>query len=403
MNAQLSEQTEVRVILATGDQKLDQYLRTRKGLTVTAEVYYREALVDAIRRAQAEVALVSAYLPGEVDLADVLYKVRAVGIRVIFLAGDLKPDDPLLLDLLAIGIYDLFFNPVQVEEIEERFRCPAHFHEALRRLRAPGRPSGGRLWRMFRRNPVDSPAALQVPANASNVPSVGSDSISPTFPANDFPPATAPAQGNRRGGLSRLLSRLKPLRPRPAGKLQIVRREDLRVRVWLVAGTAPRVGSTTVALALGEFLRQQGKDVVVADAGGGAASWVNGQTELKVVNVDPIFAAAPGTITVVDVGVSGNPDLLAPLAEALLVVTAGGRDLLKLSELDYGPASRWLVFNRYAGDALRAVEEIPGFAFGCALPAANQVAGAEHLGRPPLPVAWQRPLSKLSSRILGGP
>lgn len=139
-----------KLILATNEAVLDEYLRERFAGNIAAEVYYRAALVDVAKRVKADVAVVSAYLPGSEDMADVVLRVRAAGLRVVFLAGDLKRDDPLLAEIVACGVYDILFNEIRVEDIERRIEEPVSFAQALREVCVPGKLPARRLADLLR-------------------------------------------------------------------------------------------------------------------------------------------------------------------------------------------------------------------------------------------------------------
>ncbi|MHB8927087.1 MAG: nucleotide-binding protein [Bacillota bacterium] len=160
--------SETRIILATENKELNEYIKGRHN--VVAEIFYREALADAARRTPAEVAVFSAYLPGHVEIPDVALKLRAADVRVIFLAGDLKRGDPILPELVAQGVCDILFNPVNVTDIEERIQTPGTFGQALRLLAVPAKPPPGRIAALLKKPDMpavqreDKPKPLKLPS-----------------------------------------------------------------------------------------------------------------------------------------------------------------------------------------------------------------------------------------------
>lgn len=135
----------IKTVLATNEKELDKYLKSLGELEVVKEVFYREGLVDAARRSGARLAIVSAYLPGQSDLAEILFRLRMMDLRVIFLAGDIPGSDPLIGDLIAMGIYDILFNPIYRERILEHLNTPATLADAMKTVGNIPRPSGKRL------------------------------------------------------------------------------------------------------------------------------------------------------------------------------------------------------------------------------------------------------------------
>lgn len=132
-------------MLATGDDKLDSYVKSLPWVEVVATARYREAVPDSARSSKAEVLLLSAYLKGSEDIREAVFVARAAGLRVVFLAGSMNKDDPLVADLIALGVYDLLFDRITVNDIEERLRTPAPFGEAVRLIRVGRAPEGKRL------------------------------------------------------------------------------------------------------------------------------------------------------------------------------------------------------------------------------------------------------------------
>lgn len=158
----------MRLLLATNEPALDAHFKGLAWLGVCGEVYYREALPKA---EEADVALVSAYLPGEMDMLEALFSLRRRGIRVIYLAGDLSCSDPFLADLIALGVYDVFLGEATMAEIEERIKSPASFEEALRLLQPPSRPKGSRLLSLARSERRDEPEPAS-PERQKRLPAV---------------------------------------------------------------------------------------------------------------------------------------------------------------------------------------------------------------------------------------
>ncbi|MGB9866563.1 MAG: hypothetical protein ACPLPR_01445 [Bacillota bacterium] len=136
-----------RLILATGVDELDRYYEEMAeggGVEVCARVFYREAVLDAVKRTEADVLLLSAYLEGTKDMADVVFEARLAGLRVVFLAGDMPRGSQLIKDLIAMGVYDILFygedRAVRVEDIDACIERPRTFAEALKVCCAAAKP-----------------------------------------------------------------------------------------------------------------------------------------------------------------------------------------------------------------------------------------------------------------------
>ncbi|MGB9819718.1 MAG: hypothetical protein ACPLRZ_11670, partial [Thermovenabulum sp.] len=106
------------------------------------EVYYKEALPDAIRRYKADTVILSIYLPGAEDIRDTIFKARMADVRVIFLVGDTSRTDETILDSIAMGVYDILFGSIRLSDVEEAVKKPATFREIIKEVRYPGKPEG---------------------------------------------------------------------------------------------------------------------------------------------------------------------------------------------------------------------------------------------------------------------
>jgi len=243
--------SSVRLIAATGKSELDAYLAKTPGIEVIAEVYYREALTDVIRRKQADVALLSAYLPGQDDVAETIWRVRAADVRVVFLAGEMRRDDPIVYDLLAMGVYDILFGRLKAEDIVERIRSPATFGQAVRLVRSNG-PEGNRLMTLLRRLPwpAGGEGSQHAGSEAEEPAAVQRKPGRPAAEARRPTSITAPRPngGPREGAGAGEVGDEGPLRPpRPV------------IAVW---SPAP-CGKTTVAVNLARALSERMRTALV--------------------------------------------------------------------------------------------------------------------------------------------
>lgn len=134
----------MRLLLATENKELDEYIKENADgdIEVVGEVYYREALVDAIRQYRCDTVLLSIYLSGEKDILDVIFLARMADARIIVL---MNKDDERAYELVAMGVYDLLFSPVPVTQIMEVLKNPKTFSRILKELGTPWRPEAKNL------------------------------------------------------------------------------------------------------------------------------------------------------------------------------------------------------------------------------------------------------------------
>ncbi|MEM3434286.1 MAG: hypothetical protein QXP27_08955, partial [Candidatus Methanomethyliaceae archaeon] len=80
-----------------------------------------------------------------------MFRLRMMDMRIVFLAGDMARQDPLIEDLVAMGIYDILFNPIPAGAIIERLEKPATLRDVYKVLGKTTKPSSRRLFELFRK------------------------------------------------------------------------------------------------------------------------------------------------------------------------------------------------------------------------------------------------------------
>ncbi len=115
----------VKVILATGAENINKdaaNILNDLGCE-TSECYFREG-IDA---QEGDVVVLSETLPGQIELADMVKKLRVNDVRVVLLAGNKDNFESLALakKMISLGAYDVIWNPLTVEKVVERVKKPA--------------------------------------------------------------------------------------------------------------------------------------------------------------------------------------------------------------------------------------------------------------------------------------
>lgn len=127
----------MKILLATGLERMDNDVKEVLGGDCDiAEVYYREAAMSGY-----DVVVLSPALPGNRDLADIIYSLRRDNTRVVLLAGNLGPEQ--VWQAFNLGVYDILFDPVRVQEIADAIRSPGTFGKAAELLSAKGVSGSG--------------------------------------------------------------------------------------------------------------------------------------------------------------------------------------------------------------------------------------------------------------------
>jgi len=125
----------LRVLVATGFEELDRDISadlSGRGIDTAGECYYREGLLSLAKDRGVDVVVLSSHLPGQVEMTDLVRELRMAGLRVILLPG--RRDDREAVDLarkaVALGVYDLVWDPVSPEAVVNRVLNPATLAEA---------------------------------------------------------------------------------------------------------------------------------------------------------------------------------------------------------------------------------------------------------------------------------
>jgi hypothetical protein len=125
----------LRVLTATGIEELDKEIANKLALReieVAGECYYREGLWGLAEERGADVVVLSPQLPGDGEILEVVKKLRLSGLRVVLLPGR-REDEPALKlarRAVALGVYDLVWDPVSPAVVVHRIERPATLAEA---------------------------------------------------------------------------------------------------------------------------------------------------------------------------------------------------------------------------------------------------------------------------------
>ncbi|RKO65695.1 hypothetical protein D7024_01065 [Desulfofundulus salinus] len=103
-----------------------------RDIEVVGECYYREGLLSLAKDRGADVVILSPHLPGWTDMVELVRELRMAGLRVVLLPG--RRDDGEALDLarkgVALGVYDLVWDPVSPAAVINRVLNPATLADA---------------------------------------------------------------------------------------------------------------------------------------------------------------------------------------------------------------------------------------------------------------------------------
>lgn len=139
----------MRVILAAGDPDLHRALAAAAGVTVVADLHYREALTQLRADTQVDVAVVSTRLPGRLPLFHALLPLRMAGVRVVVVGPPPKLAE--MAELVLLGVYDWQVGERTLAEIAAALTAPATLGHALAILAAQEEDVADARQRLLRR------------------------------------------------------------------------------------------------------------------------------------------------------------------------------------------------------------------------------------------------------------
>ena len=109
------------VLIFTDNEQLDRDL-SRK-IEDNRIVYYPDYVLEE----KQATTLIASLQPNKYNFKDFMFKVREKNIQVILLLENEKVEE--LKDALMLGIYDIIFDPFELEDICKKIKNPNQFSE----------------------------------------------------------------------------------------------------------------------------------------------------------------------------------------------------------------------------------------------------------------------------------
>src|SRR5690625_2353199 len=123
-----------RVFLAIGVKNMEEHLKRQLAneYNFVGEAIYREAIVKKAMSCNPDIIIFRETINGSQDVLDIVYDLRLQlpDARIIFLASDRKPGDPLLAELVGSGVYDIMVgNSIRTPDLITLMREPNKFSD----------------------------------------------------------------------------------------------------------------------------------------------------------------------------------------------------------------------------------------------------------------------------------
>lgn len=109
------------ILIFTGNEQLDRDLS--KKINDSRIVYYPDYVLEE----KEATTLITTLQPNKFNFKDFMFKVRNKNIQVILILENDKVKE--LKDALVLGIYDIIFDPFNLEEVIKKIASPTPFSE----------------------------------------------------------------------------------------------------------------------------------------------------------------------------------------------------------------------------------------------------------------------------------
>lgn len=109
------------VLIFTDNEQLDRDLNKR--IDDSRIVYYPDNVLEE----QQATTLIATLQPNKYNFKDFMFRVREKNIQVILILENERVKE--LQDALTLGIYDIVFDPFDLEDVTQKITNPTHFSE----------------------------------------------------------------------------------------------------------------------------------------------------------------------------------------------------------------------------------------------------------------------------------
>mgnify|MGYP003881871477 CR=1 FL=1 len=161
------------MILATGEKTIDEYVKANVFNYNFVTVPFKKPLIEKAREYQPDVVLLSALLPGDTDIREIIFEVqKASNCRVILLCGNVSPKSELIIDAFFLGVRDFLFDPIDPKLFLEKINHPTPYALATADFnRIPQKSPGlvNKILTLNKKNPVSQPPQSEVSNEAKQL------------------------------------------------------------------------------------------------------------------------------------------------------------------------------------------------------------------------------------------
>lgn len=163
----------LKMILATGEESIDEYVKANIYNYEMITVPFKKPLIQKAQEFQPDLVLLSAILPGETDIREIIFEIqKASNCRVILLGGNATPKSELIIDAFFLGVRDFLFDPIDPKLFLEKINHPTPYQQATAEFnRIPPKSPGlmNKILTLNKKNPVQQQPQSEISLEAKQL------------------------------------------------------------------------------------------------------------------------------------------------------------------------------------------------------------------------------------------
>ncbi len=121
-----------KVITAIGDKNLNQKLKQENSIEIE-DIPYKEGIIEFLENKQIDFLILSELLPGEIDLKELIEKIKNINSNIQIILFLEKKNQELENYLYAKGVYSIFYdNQIEISKIIELMQEESNENKQLK-------------------------------------------------------------------------------------------------------------------------------------------------------------------------------------------------------------------------------------------------------------------------------
>lgn len=163
----------LKMILATGEEVIDNYIKENIFNYDYQTVPFKKPLLEKAKEYQPDMVVLSALLPGEESIREIIFDLqRYTSCRIILLGGNVGPKSDLMIDAFFLGVRDFLFDPIEPQLFLSKINQPSTYAEAVADFsRVPPKSPSlmEKILTINKNKPVSAPVHSEVSAEAKQI------------------------------------------------------------------------------------------------------------------------------------------------------------------------------------------------------------------------------------------